>query len=294
MTMNPAIAAALAKAKQAEDQSKVVQGGGEYTPPAAGKCPGRLVGYFELGKEDYDYKGQKKTKDKVRLVFELLGPKHPPKEVEIEGVKTLMPVRLTVNINKSFAENGRWRKLFAKLNYDNSITHAAERLGQAFLLEVVHSTGEAKQGKPAVTYANLNNAAGEFTIGAPRVTVLDEASGEMIEKPLNVAAALTEPKMFLWDFCDKAMWDSIYIDGTFPERKDDNGVVTQAARSKNVIQEEIKKATNYIGSPVYDLLAAGGEELDIADAETAVSVGAQSNPPPAAEQTGADDPLAGM
>lgn len=286
--INPAIAAAIAKAKAAEDQSKVVQGGGEYTPPAAGKTTARLVGYFELGKEQYDYKGTPKTKDKVRLVFELTGKQHAAKEIEVNGAKVLIPVRLSININKSFGENGKWRKLFAKLNYDGSITHAAERIGHAFLVEVVHS--KSKDGK--VTYANLDNEAGEFLIGAARIPVMDEDTGEMSEKALTVPPALTDTKMFLWDFCDKAMWDSIFIDGEYPERVVDG--VTVPGKSKNVIQNEIKAADNYIGSPIYDILAGAGEELDIADAETAVSVGAVSNPPPAVEQTGADDPLAGM
>lgn len=286
--INPAIAAAIALAKAAEDQSKVVAGGGEYTPPAAGKCAARLVGYFELGKEQYDFKGTPKTKDKVRLVFELLGKNHAPKEITVDGVTILIPVRITININKSFGENGKWRKLFAKLNYDGSITHAAERIGHPFLVEVVH--GKSADGKR--TFANLDNAAGEFLIGAARIPVVDEDTGEMSEKALNVPPALTEQKMFLWDFCDKAMWDSIFIEGEYPERTE-NGVTTPA-KSKNVLQNEIKAADNYIGSPIYDILAGAGEELDIADAETAVSVGAASNPPPAAEQTGADDPLAGM
>lgn len=288
--INPIIAAAIAKAKAAEDQTKVVSGGGEYTPPAAGKTAMRLVGYFELGQEDYLYQGKTKTKEKVRLVFELLGKNHPPKEIDVDGIKVLIPVRITININKSFGDNGKWRKLMAKINYDGSITHMAERLGHAFLGEVIHSTSD--DGKR--TYANLNNEAGEFTIGAARVTVLSEDGINMEERALNVPPAITEPKMFLWDFCDKAMWDSIFIDGEYAEKKDDKGAVVSPAKSKNVIQNEIKAAKNYIGSPIYDILAGAGDELDIADAETAVSVGAQSNPPPAAEQTGADDPLAGM
>lgn len=288
---NAILAAAIAKAKQAEDQSQVKEGGGDFAPPAAGKTAARLVGYFELGLEDYDYKGTIKTRNRVRLVFELIGKKHPPIEVKVGDATVLIPVRMTLNVNKSFGSNGNWTKLFGKLNYDGGITHAAERLGQAFLVEVVHNTVAGTQGKPDKTYGNLTNAAGEFLIGAPRVSVVDEESGDVVEKPLNVGPAITEPKCFLWDYCDKAMWDSIFIDGEFPERKDAQGNVTSVAKSKNVLQNEIKAAKNYIGSPIYDLLAAGGSELDIADAETVV----RTTPPPAADVAeGAADPLDSM
>ena len=76
--VNAAVAAAIAKAKAAEDQSKVVSGGGDYTPPASGPTGARLVGYFETGKVNGEYQGKPKVSDKVELVFELIGKKHPP------------------------------------------------------------------------------------------------------------------------------------------------------------------------------------------------------------------------
>lgn len=291
-TINPAIAAAIAKAKAAEDQSKVVQGGGDYTPPPAGPTGMRLVGYFETGKENGEYQGKPKVSDKVELVFELIGKKHPPREVTIDGTTTLIPTRVSLNVNKSFSERGAWRKLFAKLNYDGSITHVAERLGAAFLGTIVHNT-VTKDGKDTV-YANLKNSEGEFMIGAPRVQVADPETGDIEERPLNVGPALTEPKMFLWDYCDKAMWDSIYIDGEYPARTDDKGVETSPARSKNVIQAKIKKASNYIGSPIYNILANNGEELDVGDAETAADVGVTTSAASGVVVAGADDPLASL
>ena len=159
-------------------------------------------------------------------------------------------------------------------------------------MNVVHNK-VTKEGKETV-YANLKTEEGEFTIGAPRVNVAND-DGELEERPLNVGPALTEPKMFLWDYCDKAMWDSIFIDGEYPARTDDTGVETSPARSKNVLQAKIKAATNYIGSPIYNILANNGEELDVGDAETVADVAGAKQPPPFdVDAGGADDPLAGM
>lgn len=295
-TLNPAIAAAIAAAKAAEDQSKVQKGGGgEYTPPAAGPCPARLVSYIELGKEGYEYQGKPKTKDKVRLTFELLGKKHPPKEVEIDGVKKLFPVLISITVNKSFAENGGWRKLFAKLNWKSTGTHVAEFLGDAYKLDIVHKVVKGEGGKPDVTYANIQNDSKEYLISAPRVEVMDEDTGELTYKDIPVGPALSPIKCFIWDYATKEMWDSIFIDGTYEEKLNDDGTVARAARSKNVIQNEIKQASNYIGSPIYNLLAAGGDELEIGEVETPTRP-SEATPPPA-ESTGSaaeDDPLAGM
>ncbi len=78
---NTAVQAAIAAAAQQTNMNEAQKGGGgSYEPPAAGLARLRLVGYIETGKEhDERYS---KTKDKVRLIFELSGPKHKPKEVE--------------------------------------------------------------------------------------------------------------------------------------------------------------------------------------------------------------------
>lgn len=293
--MNPAIAAAIAAAKAAEDQSKVQKGGGgEYTPPAAGPTLARLVGYLELGKEAYEYQGKPKSKDKVRLTFELIGKKHPPREVEIDGVTHKFPILLSINVNKSFAENGGWRKLFAKLNWRGDGTHVAEFLGNAYLLTIVHKVVKGENGQPDRTFANITNDSKEYLIAAPRSSQMDEDTGEMVFKDLPCGPALTPVRCFLWDYATKEMWDSIFIDGTYEEKKNDDGTVARAARSKNVVQEEIKKATNYIGSPIFNLLAEGGDELEIPDAEQPARPSAAAPANDGAADTAGDDPLAGM
>lgn len=294
--INPAIAAAIAAAKVNEDQSKVVAGGGgDYKPPAAGPCFARLVSYLELGKEAYDYKGTPKSKDRVRLVFELFGAKHPPTKLTVEGVDILIPVRITVNVNKSFGENGAWRKLFAKLNWKKDITHAAEALGRPFKLTVVH-VPDAK--KPEVIYANITDDSGTFLIDPARKEITDDVTNEISYVDVTVPPAITDLKCFLWDYCDQAQWDSIFIAGEYPEKKDAQGNMTAPARSKNSIQLAIKAATNYVGSPIYNLLSAGGDELDIPDADTVTRDPAAAQAAVEAKagaSTGAGaDPLDGM
>lgn len=297
--INAALAAAIANAKKNEDQTKVQESKG-YEPPKEGKTMGRFVGYLELGKKAKQTQHGLKTQDRVRLVFELIGPKHPPAEYEVEGVKTKVPVRMTIDINKTFSDKGNYIPLFRKMNYEGKATHMAELLGQHYLLEVIHS--KSADGKK--TYANLNDADWNYKIDPPRLLQMDETTGEEAYKPLNCGPALTEIKCFLWDFCDKAMWDSIYIPGKYPERKDDKGVVIAPAKSKNTIQETIKDADNYIGSAAYNICAAGGDELEIPDADVPGKPDPKPEPAPAADlesvlgegavAMGADDPLAGL
>lgn len=292
--INAAVAAAIAAAAKDEDQSKVVVGGGEYKPPAAGPCFARLVGYFELGKEDYTYQNQPKVRDNVELVFELFGKNHPPVETTVDGVTVKTPVRITVKINKSLGENGAWRKLFAKLNWAQDITHAAQALGRAFKVTVFHSEGKAAEGKKAPVYANLNDANKEFHIGAPRLEVTDE-DGEISYKTVDVPQPLTEIKCFIWEHCDKTMWDSIYIPGSYPEKKDDKGNITQPARTKNVIQEKIKKAKNFIGSPAHAIVCEAGEDLQIPDSDAVPERSEEAVQASADAKTGAsEDPLGGL
>jgi hypothetical protein len=264
MTQNAALAAAIAAAKQAEDQTQVTAGPG-FEPLAAGPCYARLVSYLELGKSDYDYRGQKKTKNNVRLVFELFGKKHAPTILKDDAgnVTGTIPKRITVNINKSFGENGNWHKLMARLNWAKDITHAAEALGRAFKLTIVHVADEKKKD---VIYANVTDSSGTFLIDPPRREI--DEDGEIRYETVAVPDALTPLKLFLWDFPDMDQWNSIFIDGTYAEKKDAAGNVTAPAKSKNSIQEAIKAATNYVGSPIFTLLASAGDELDIKDDPT--------------------------
>lgn len=268
-------------AKQGPNMTQAQAGGGSYEPPAEGTCLATLVGYIELGKHlDKSPKYGDKIKEKVQLIFELAGGKNNPKENE-DGTKT--PHRITVTETLSLNEKANFFKLFKKLNYNGEATHISQLLGKHWLVTVVHSDN-GKEGAEKRTYANLRTEDGYTFRPAVRI-VGDELAGDHQEVPIAAPERLSELRLFLWDFASKPMWDSLYIDGEYEERKDEKtGKVISPAKSKNVIQERIKTALNWEGSPMWDLLEAGG--LDLED----------TTPPATTEKTGdaEADPLAGL
>lgn len=270
--------AKIAEAKKTgPNMTEAQQGGGDYTPPAAGLARARLVAYIETGKHEEEFEGKKRDRNKVDLVFELSGPNHEPRKLD-DG--TLIPIRVTVQETLSFSDKANFFKLFAAMNYAGKATHMAELLGEAFIVEVFHR--KSKDGKK--TYANLKGPNGYNVKGT---TVQDPLTGKPVL--IEVAPAITELKAFIWDLADKEMWDSIHIPGQYEERKDEKGVVVAPARSKNVIQEKIMSAKNWKAHPLAAIVDAGGATPDIPDAET------PSRVPGEDDESGAGaDPLAGL
>lgn len=240
-------------------------GGGDYEPPAAGPTRVRFVGYVELGKQKVKSMGKEQIKDRVQLVFELSGPKHPPRELD-DGTK--IPHRITVTENLSLNEKANFFKLFQRMNYAGKATHIVQLLGEAYKATVVHRTFKGSDGKDRIA-AELRSKDSGYTIEPPRFEKVDpetqEPTGEF--GVLKVDPAISELRCFLWAHADKDQWDSLYIDGQYDEVKDDDGNVVRPARSKNVFQDAIRRAENFKGSPIYTILAEAGGSLDIPDAE---------------------------
>lgn len=245
-------AAAAAGADQTKSQAG---GGGDYEPPAAGPALLRFVGYVEIGKQKGTFQGKPTVKEKVQLVFELVGKRHPPAETK-DGVK--IPQRITVEESYSLNEKAHFFKLFQRMNYRQDAQHIAQLLGEGFKGEIIHDTWKDKTGKDRIT-ATLKGPAG-YTIAPPRKEDEDSETGWV---DVAVPPALSAIRCFLWQHADLAQWASIYIEGEYPERKNDKGEVVAPARSKNVFQDKIKGAVNFQGSPIYVLLAANGQSLDI-------------------------------
>ena len=244
-------------------------GGGDYEPPAAGPTRLRFISYVELGKQEDTYMGKPRVRDTAMLTFELSGPKHKP--TDIDGVKH--PHRISIELPISLNEKAHFYKLFRALNHAGKATHIAQLVGEAYKGTVVHRKYTGKDGKERVAVDLFDKTKGAFTIEAARYEIVNpddhEEPGPTGEfKQLQVDAAISPLRLFLWDYADKEQWDSLFIDGEYPERKDDKGVVTAPAKSKNVIQNKIKRAKNFKGSPVYTVLAAAGGTLDIPEAET--------------------------
>lgn len=246
-------AAIAAEAETSADQNIATKGGsGGYTPPAAGLVRLRLVGYFELGKKDDTYEGKPKVTDEVQLTFELSGPKHAPKKLDDGRV---IPQRLNVYLHKSMHEKAGYFKLFKAMNWDGKAKIMAQLLGQDFLGTIHHKKWKSDPSK--VTAQLKDPVSGAFTVRLPFVE--DAETGE--SRRVTVDAAITPIKAFLWNNPSKAMWASIFIEGEYEEVKNDDGSVKYPAKSKNVVQNRIREATNFEGSAIAELLSSGS--LDI-------------------------------
>lgn len=239
------------------DQTKSVAGGGERELPQAGPALCRLIAYVETGKQTKTFKGAAKVIDEVKLIFELVGKRHPPIEMS-DGTK--MPHRVTVTESLSLNEKANYFKLFNRMNYKQTARHMAELLGEGFKCEVFHDKWVGKDGKERVDIS-LRNEAG-YSILPPRKEDEDSDTGWV---DIAVPPATTPIKAFIWSIADLDQWGSIFIEGEYPERKDDKGVVVAKAKTKNIFQSRIIGAKNFDGSPIQVLLAANGLKLDLPD-----------------------------
>lgn len=269
-TFNP-LAAVAAAVGTMPNQAEASKGGGEYVPPAEGLARARLVGYLEVGAHESTFDGITKLSNDVQLVFELSGPNHEPKTV---GNGDKVPHRMTIftsaaagGYSRSLNEKANLFKLFTRMNWEGKATHMAQLLGQPFLVKVVHTTG--KDGK---VRASLKEVGGGFTVMPPKYQ--DPMTGVTIDVP--VAPPTSALRLFLWDHASKAMWDSLFIDGEYEASEG------RPARSKNVLQDKIKAAKNFGGSPIAAILAAGGVSLDLPTPEKEVPTNGGAS----------DDPLA--
>lgn len=226
-------------------ENQTEQKGGDYTPPAEGRCQLRLVGYVELGKHKGEYQGKPKVNDKVRLIFEVHGKKWEPTRLENGEI---VPVRMSVNLNKSFTSKSGYYKLFLRMRDERTeISHMAQMLGEGFSGDIRHETNK-ETGK---TFATLKDKEGAFTIRPPyRLDEeLDEdgqPTGELKKVMLKINDPIGEAKMFLWDNADEEQWASIYIPGEYD------------GKSKNTLQLEICKAVNFAGSLAEALATESG------------------------------------
>lgn len=259
--------AAVAVANGA-DQTVAKAGGSDYVPPAAGSCKLRFVEYIEIGKQSETFQGKPRDRDKVMLTFEVSGPNHPPHTAE-DG--TVHPIRITITETLSLNEKARFFKLFARMNYSGGAKHMAELLGLPFLATILHRKYKRKDGTDGVAVELYSKEDSGYTIRPPRVQNRDEEGMDIAGSftPIQVPAPLSTIKAYFWDDPDMEDWAALFIDGEYPERKNDKGEVTAPAESKNIIQAKIKLAKNFKGSPTSILLAGNGESLDIPDSERA-------------------------
>lgn len=249
-------AAIAAEVAVGPDMTKSTKGAGR-TIAAAGPTRLRFVGYVELGRHQGRGKAAAKEQDRVQLVFELSGKNHPPRE--FEGKK--FPQVIVVEETKSLNEKANFFKLFSKMNWAGKATHIAELLGEGFKGTVSHYTFKGSTGED-VTIAQLRSD-GAYQIEKPfRVDDDDQLV------PLVIDQALTPIKFFAWNTATKEQWDSLFIDGEYEAEKDEaTGKITRPAKSKNAVQNKIKLALNFKGSPIESILKLNGVALDVGSAD---------------------------
>lgn len=256
---NTAIAAQLqaaidAAANETDMNEGQAFGGGDYKPPAEGLVRLRFIEYIELGTHMGDFKGQPKKQDKVYLKFELSGPLHPPLD---NGT----PQTLGFVMTYSLSEKAKFFKMFKRMNQTRNVKHIAQLLGEAFIGTIDHNVKNEK------TYANLYDKEGNYTIRPPVVQNVDPLTGQATDIPVPVDPAKSPIKVFLWNYVSKEQWDAIFIDGHYEDKKDEKtGEIIKKGGSKNYFQDMIRKAVNFPGSPIANILG-GGDELGIPDAE---------------------------
>lgn len=260
-------------ASYAPDQNKEVSGGGTYTPPVEGVTRLRFISYIEVGVVKRLVKGVAKQEDQCWLVFELSGPKHAPKVTD-SGEK--IPARITLRLNNSRNEKAKAFKLFKRMNYEGKATHFSQLLGQAFLGTVSHYKFNGTDGKE-VCIAQLEGTDG-ISVRPPKVEDVD--TGEI--RIIPVDPAISPIRLFVWNAKPEhigPMWNTLFIDGE--PKVDDKGV---AGRDPNIYQAQVKKAENFVGSPIAEYLASKGEAPNIPDAERPAKA-------PVVTSEGSDDDL---
>jgi hypothetical protein len=229
------------QAAQGQDLNKPQSGGGDYVPPAAGQTRLRFVKYVETGV--HSTKGMNntvKTKPRADIVFELSGPKHPPKVLD-DGRK--IPHLIVINEVVGGHMKNNYIKLFKAMAaaYPGAKNYA-QLLGKEFLGTVYHREWKRADGSVGVS-AELKAKDSGFSI---RSTQYEDPESTEIRR-IKVDQALTPFALFLWDRPDLDQWDSIYVPGEY-----DDG------NTKNKVQEKIKAAENFTGSPIYDVLVEAG------------------------------------
>lgn len=296
MDLSKVQALAAAAVANGADQT-VAKGGGDYEAPAAGPCRLRFVGYVETGKHEKQFKGVTKQSAQVELTFEVSGPKHPPREFDGRKIPHLIVVRESL----SLSEKARFFKLVQLLNWQGKHKHIVGALGEGFRAEILHRKYKKTDGSEGVAAELYNKATGSFTISPPRVE--DAETGEW--KAITIDPPITPLKCFLWDYPDMDQWASIFIEGEYEASVAKDGKPGRLAKSKNVIQNKIKAAINFPGSPIATLLAANGQNIDLPDSErpgdddeppfdAEPSDGDQTSHAGASPGAGAPDPLAGV
>lgn len=262
MTRELSIAELAALAADTDDQTETnVAGDYEREIIPEGPNFARFVEYIETGKHPQKpYQGKEKPPAEIiRLTFELLHPKKSIIEYEVDGVTKKRGQLITVRVKKSLSDKASFKKIFNAMTYGRADKkHFAQMLGEPFLVNVFHNKSKDAAGKETV-YANLNNAEGVYSIGAPKHS--DPITQAVTDLAPHIPQPFAPVRIFLWNTPTPATWASLFIDGTRTVKDGDK----ETEVSKNWLQEQIMSALNYEGSPLHQMLH-GVSDLPVTEA----------------------------
>ena len=205
------------------DMNEVTTGGGFKIWPE-GNAIARLIWYIETGnhaQKDHKSGVMKAPTPQMKMAFAMFSPNY----TQDDGSPGII---ISYDTTISQSEKANATKIFKKMNWKGTAKHFSQFLTEPFIINI-------KQRKDATakvvgSYVDLKE------ISAP----VEPLSKQPYSCP-EVSTDLL--KLFMWDTPTKEMWDSLFIDGT----RDDGS-------SKNWLQEQIMKATNFPGSPIEQLI----------------------------------------
>lgn len=257
--------AAVAEGKIQLDMTETTAGGFEKRLLGEGTAIVQFTQYIDHGiQKQKPFKGQPKKPAKTcSLGFHILagigtlpdGTKEPyVQDGKLEKIRT--PFDLALHQN----EKAGAVKIFNALNYAKDATRFVEKLGSIYLLSI--GIAKNKEGKEYNTYdfAQLQKPVANAMTGA----MYEAGKDGVLDTPAE------EYQLFLWDAPTKEQWASIFIEGEYDKKtKDANGAEVVEKKSKNFIQDKIRSATNFKGSPIDLLLISEGQDLPALEAEVA-------------------------
>lgn len=196
-----------------------------------GKAMLRLVNYVETGKHMTTFNGVDTPKEKVEMVFEVFGKNYP--------LENGQPLLVKVKENYSLYDKSNFKKLFMMMRGgDTGIKHMSEMLGKAFMGNVYKYS---YNGNEYPTLKNSKQEKGELGYKVAPAVLEDPETGET--KQINVPQPIGPLRKFVWAAQTKEDWDSLYIEGQYPD-----------GNSKNTYQDTIKKALNFPQSDINFIL----------------------------------------
>lgn len=229
------------------------QSGGNFEIPE-GTALALITGYIELGIHE-NGKGKDKNKGKLEvLLFDIkegAGYTHTKTE---DGKTTISGSPLSHNINHiSSYDTSRFYKERAALLKAVGLSADAspiELLGKTFKVKVVHNTNP-KDEKQKFVNLDMDSVLAPYSVD-PDTGDIDES------RPINLPIDPNDVtyRLFTFNCPTIAQWDSIYIDGTYTVKDEKTG--KEEEKSKNFIQETIRRAKNFEGSAIESLLMTAG------------------------------------